>query len=74
MLSRRGRPGTDAGAASSVRRRHRRRPRGTVTRLRVVDPSFADRPALPVALAEAIGSDLPLTNKSFNLSRAGNDL
>jgi Ni,Fe-hydrogenase III large subunit/Ni,Fe-hydrogenase III component G len=47
---------------------------GTVSRLKVVDPSFFNWPALPVALADTIVPDFPLTNKSFNLSYAGNDL
>jgi Ni,Fe-hydrogenase III large subunit len=47
---------------------------GTVTRLKIVDPSFFNWPALPVALADTIVPDLPLVNKSFNLSYAGNDL
>lgn len=49
-------------------------PDGTVTRLKIVDPSFFNWPALPVALADTIVPDFPLTNKSFNLSYAGNDL
>jgi len=47
---------------------------GTVARLKVVDPSFFNWPALPVALADTIVPDFPLVNKSFNLSYAGNDL
>ncbi|GAA0532476.1 formate hydrogenase HycE [Saccharopolyspora subtropica] len=47
---------------------------GTLTRVKVVDPSFFNWPALPVALADTIVPDFPLTNKSFNLSYAGNDL
>jgi Ni,Fe-hydrogenase III large subunit/Ni,Fe-hydrogenase III component G len=47
---------------------------GIVTRLKIVDPSFLTWPALPVALANTIVPDFPLTNKSFNLSYAGNDL
>jgi Ni,Fe-hydrogenase III large subunit/Ni,Fe-hydrogenase III component G len=47
---------------------------GTLTRLKVVDPSFFNWPALPVALADTIVPDFPLVNKSFNLSYAGNDL
>lgn len=46
----------------------------TVARLKVVDPSFLTWPAVPVALADTIVPDFPLTNKSFNLSYAGNDL
>jgi Ni,Fe-hydrogenase III large subunit len=47
---------------------------GTVARWKIVDPSFFNWPALPVALADTIVPDFPLTNKSFNLSYAGNDL
>lgn len=47
---------------------------GTVTRVRAVDPSFFNWPALPVALTDTIVPDFPLTNKSFNQSYAGNDL
>ncbi|MBL7489787.1 formate hydrogenase, partial [Frankia sp. AgB1.9] len=46
----------------------------TLTRMKVVDPSFFNWPALPVALAGTIVPDFPLANKSFNLSYAGNDL
>ncbi|WP_330284948.1 hydrogenase large subunit [Streptomyces sp. NBC_00588] len=46
----------------------------TLTRVKPVDPSFFNWPALPVALADTIVPDFPLTNKSFNLSYAGNDL
>ena len=49
-------------------------PDGTLARLKIVDPSFLTWPALPVALADTIVPDFPLTNKSFNLSYAGNDL
>ncbi|MCA1217768.1 hydrogenase large subunit [Streptomyces sp. 8L] len=49
-------------------------PDGRLTRVRPVDPSFFNWPALPVALADTIVPDFPLTNKSFNLSYAGNDL
>jgi len=45
-----------------------------LSRLKVVDPSFLNWPALPVALAGTIVPDFPLVNKSFNLSYAGNDL
>jgi Ni,Fe-hydrogenase III large subunit len=47
---------------------------GTLTRVKVVDPSFFTWPALPVALADTIVPDFPLANKSFNQSYAGNDL
>ncbi|GGU19219.1 hydrogenase large subunit [Streptomyces violascens] len=49
-------------------------PDGTLTRVKPVDPSFFNWPALPVALADTIVPDFPLANKSFNLSYAGNDL
>lgn len=49
-------------------------PDGILSRVKVVDPSFFNWPALPVALADTIVPDFPLTNKSFNLSYAGNDL
>jgi Ni,Fe-hydrogenase III large subunit len=44
-------------------------PTGTLTRCKIVDPSFLNWPALSVALAGTIVPD-----KSFNLSYAGNDL
>ena len=47
---------------------------GRLTRVKVVDPSFHNWPALPIALADTIVPDFPLANKSFNLSYAGNDL
>jgi len=47
---------------------------GRLSRAKVVDPSFFNWPALPVALAETIVPDFPLANKSFNQSYAGNDL
>ncbi len=47
---------------------------GVLTRVKVVDPSFVNWPALPLALSATIVPDFPLTNKSFNLSYAGNDL
>ncbi len=45
-----------------------------ISRLKVVDPSFFNWPALPVSLTDTILPDFPLANKSFNLSYAGNDL
>ncbi len=45
-----------------------------ITRAKIVDPSWFTWPALPVAMADTIVPDFPLTNKSFNLSYAGNDL
>jgi len=47
---------------------------GLLRRVKVVDPSFFNWPALPVALADTIVPDFPLANKSFNQSYAGNDL
>lgn len=47
---------------------------GRLTRAKVVDPSWFNWPALPVAMTDTIVPDFPLTNKSFNLSYAGNDL
>ena len=47
---------------------------GRLSRVKVVDPSFLNWPALPVSLADTIVPDFPLANKSFNLSYAGNDL
>lgn len=49
-------------------------PDRTLSRVKIVDPSFVNWPALPVALADTIVPDFPLVNKSFNLSYAGNDL
>src|SRR5262249_6033176 len=48
--------------------------RGNVARWKIVDPSFLNWPALPVAMTDTIVPDFPLANKSFNLSYAGNDL
>jgi Ni,Fe-hydrogenase III large subunit/Ni,Fe-hydrogenase III component G len=45
-----------------------------ISRAKIVDPSWFNWPALPVALADTIVPDFPLANKSFNLSYAGNDL
>ena len=47
---------------------------GLVVRVKVVDPSFMNWPAVAVSLKDTIVPDFPLTNKSFNLSYAGNDL
>ncbi len=49
-------------------------PDGTLSRVKVVDPSWFNWPALPIALNETIVPDFPLANKSFNQSYAGNDL
>jgi Ni,Fe-hydrogenase III large subunit/Ni,Fe-hydrogenase III component G len=47
---------------------------GRLTRVKVVDPSWFNWPAVPLALQDTIVPDFPVTNKSFNLSYAGNDL
>jgi Ni,Fe-hydrogenase III large subunit/Ni,Fe-hydrogenase III component G len=49
-------------------------PDGRLSRVKIVDPSWFNWPALPLALAGTIVPDFPVTNKSFNLSYAGNDL
>ena len=49
-------------------------PDGTLSRVKVVDPSYVNWPAVPVALEDTIVPDFPLANKSFNQSYAGNDL
>jgi Ni,Fe-hydrogenase III large subunit/Ni,Fe-hydrogenase III component G len=49
-------------------------PDNRITRAKIVDPSWFNWPALPVALSDTIVPDFPLANKSFNLSYAGNDL
>jgi Ni,Fe-hydrogenase III large subunit len=50
----------------------------TLTRAKIVDPSFLTgrrcRSPQPVAPADTIVRDFPLTTESFNLSYAGNDL
>ncbi|MDF3143491.1 MULTISPECIES: NADH-quinone oxidoreductase subunit C [unclassified Streptomyces] len=71
-------PGTGVGLVEGWRGTTATRvelaPDGTLARVKPVDPSFFNWPALPVALADTIVPDFPLTNKSFNLSYAGNDL
>ncbi len=47
---------------------------GLLTRVKVVDPSWFNWPALPTAMTDTIVPDFPVSNKSFNLSYAGNDL
>jgi Ni,Fe-hydrogenase III large subunit/Ni,Fe-hydrogenase III component G len=49
-------------------------PEDRISRVKIVDPSWFNWPALPVALTDTIVPDFPLANKSFNLSYAGNDL
>jgi Ni,Fe-hydrogenase III large subunit len=46
----------------------------TLARVKIVDPSFRNWPALEYAVLENIVPDFPLCNKSFNLSYSGNDL
>jgi len=47
---------------------------GTLHRVKVVDPSFFNWPALSYCLEGNIVPDFPLCNKSFNQSYSGNDL
>jgi Ni,Fe-hydrogenase III large subunit len=47
---------------------------GRIRRVKVVDPSFRNWPALEYAVLKNIVPDFPLCNKSFNLSYSGNDL
>ena len=46
----------------------------SLARVKVLDPSFNNWPALNYAILKNIVPDFPLCNKSFNLSYAGNDL
>jgi Ni,Fe-hydrogenase III large subunit/Ni,Fe-hydrogenase III component G len=48
--------------------------KGSLSRVKVKDPSFSNWPALNYAILNNIVPDFPLCNKSFNLSYAGNDL
>ncbi len=45
-----------------------------LSRVKIVDPSWFNWPAIPIAMSETIVPDFPLANKSFNLSYSGNDL
>ncbi len=47
---------------------------GCLSRVKIVDPSFFNWPALARALDGNIVPDFPLCNKSFNQSYSGNDL
>ena len=47
---------------------------GRLARAKIVDPSWFNWPAVPVAMTDTIVPDFPVANKSFNLSYAGNDL
>jgi Ni,Fe-hydrogenase III large subunit/Ni,Fe-hydrogenase III component G len=49
-------------------------PGGALARVKVLDPSFLNWPALSHALLTNIVPDFPLCNKSFNQSYSGNDL
>lgn len=62
------------GWRGSIVHRVELRADGTIGRAKIVDPSWFNWPALPVSMADTIVPDFPLTNKSFNLSYAGNDL
>ncbi|MFE0179118.1 hypothetical protein ACFWZ2_43125 [Streptomyces sp. NPDC059002] len=66
--------GLVGGWRSTITTRVELAPDRTLPRVKPADPSFFNRPALPVALTDTIVPDFPLTNKSFNLSYAGNDL
>jgi Ni,Fe-hydrogenase III large subunit len=46
----------------------------SLARVKVVDPSFRNWPALEYAVLKNIVPDFPLCNKSFNLSYSGADL
>ncbi|MFA5928419.1 MAG: NADH-quinone oxidoreductase subunit C [Candidatus Margulisiibacteriota bacterium] len=47
---------------------------GSISRCKIVDPSFHNWPGLSYAVLGDIIPDFPLCNKSFDLSYAGNDL
>ena len=47
---------------------------GALERVKILDPSFLNWPALSYALINNIVPDFPLCNKSFNQSYSGNDL
>lgn len=47
---------------------------GRLHRVKIVDPSFLNWPALVLALVDNFVPDFPLCNKSFNQSYSGNDL
>jgi len=49
-------------------------PQARLHRVKIVDPSFFNWPALAAALVDNIVPDFPLCNKSFNQSYSGNDL
>lgn len=62
------------GWRGTIGTRIERVPDSALTRVKPVDPSFFDWPALSVALADTSVPDFPLTDKSFNLYYTGNDL
>ncbi|MHB1235211.1 MAG: hydrogenase large subunit [Microbacteriaceae bacterium] len=66
--------GVVEGWRGSICHRVELAPDHSLKRVKVVDPSFFNWPALPIALGDTIVPDFPLTNKSFNQSYAGNDL
>ena len=47
---------------------------GTIGRCHLRDPSWFQWPLLEAAIADNIGADFPLCNKSFNCSYSGHDL
>jgi Ni,Fe-hydrogenase III large subunit len=47
---------------------------GTITRVKVRDPSFLNWQIFPYVVTKDVVPDFPLINKSFNLSYSGNDL
>ena len=48
--------------------------KGEIYRVKIMDPSFVNWPALSFAVLKNIVPDFPLVNKSFGLSYSGNDL
>jgi Ni,Fe-hydrogenase III large subunit/Ni,Fe-hydrogenase III component G len=48
--------------------------KGEIYRVKIMDPSFVNWPALSFAVLKNIVPDFPLCNKSFGLSYSGNDL
>lgn len=47
---------------------------GTISRVKVRDPSFLNWTVFPYVISQDMVPDFPLINKSFNLSYTGNDL
>ena len=68
------RPAIAAVAASATMASASPREVASVSRVKVVDPSFRNWPALEYAVLKNIVPDFPLCNKSFNLSYSGSDL